>query len=94
MDKLARIMEQISYLGPDISFEIHSQGLAGIYWQARIEVNYTDMFDEKDFDKIKSLAPIEQRYVMEEIATHPNRAIENITRRLKKVYKNMEKGEE
>lgn len=89
MDKLVRLIEKISDLGPDVRFEFHSQGLDGLYWKARVEVNYTDLFDKADFDKIEVIPAIEELYVMEEVSQYPNRAIENITRRLKKVYKNL-----
>ena len=92
MNKLIKTIEKISDLGPDIRFEFNTQGLQGIYWKARVEVNYTDLFDEKDFDKVGSVPGIEQLYIMEEVSEYPHRAIENITRRLKDVYKKMNKG--
>ena len=91
MNKLIKTIEKISDLGPDVRFQFNTQGLQGIYWKARVEVNYTDLFDEKDFDKVGSIPAIEQLYIMEEISEYPHRAIENITRRLKDVYKKMDK---
>lgn len=94
MKKLVRVIEDISDLGPDVIFEFHPQGFDGIYWKAKATVNHTALLNRKHFDRVETIPAIEERYVMEEVSMYPHRAIENIAHRLKKVYKNMDKGEE
>lgn len=94
MKKLVRLIEDISDEYTDVIFEFNTQGLGGTCWSAKVTVNHTALFKKKDFDRIETIPAIEERYVMEEVSLYPHRAIENITHRLNKAYKNMEKGEE
>lgn len=87
MKKLIEAMEAISECGPDITFSLRQIGLAESFWQAEVTVNYTDLFDEKDFDETYVIDAIEERYMMLEVSKSPSRAIQNLSRRLKKVNK-------
>ena len=91
MKKLWKIIQKIGEEDVHVEFKIHQQGFAQVIWKATVEVNYTSLFNRKDFDETYMIPAIEERYVMVEYGESPKRAVENITNRLKKAYKRMEK---
>lgn len=94
MKNLIQIIEKITDLGPDVTFKFHQQSLSGAHWRGEIEVSYTDMFDKADFDTERQIPAIARLYVMEEYSPHPQRVIENLTRRLSEVYDKLPQDEE
>ena len=94
MKNLAKIIGEVADLGPMVIFSLEQIGFSGAFWQAEIEVNYTDLFRKKDWDKIYVLEALEERYVMREFAETPFRAVENIAKRFNKVAKRISDNEE